>query len=126
MQDDWRAIAQRGLAEAMEQMAQRCGGTVCKENGLLLVAGNHPCPVLVNSALRLGDMDAEEVLRRAEKFFASVGNYWETWIREGEDGDLEQAAMAAGMRVAAELSGMMLWRMPEMPEMAASIDCVRF
>jgi GNAT superfamily N-acetyltransferase len=125
LQDDWRAIAQRGLAEAMEQMATRCGGAVCNEDGLLLVAGNHPCPVLLNSALRLGNMDGDEVLRRARKFFGKIGNHWETWVRDGVDSDLEWAAIAAGMRLAAELSGMMLWQSPEMPEMATDVECVR-
>ncbi|MGH9746964.1 MAG: GNAT family N-acetyltransferase [Candidatus Acidiferrales bacterium] len=119
--DEAIAAAERGLTEAVKQLARRCGGVVREEEGLLLVAGNHPCPVLVNSAMRTGVMEAGEVLRRAAKFFGEIGNHWETWAREGTDEDIERAAQSAGMRAAAELSGMMLFEKPEAPEAGTEV-----
>jgi hypothetical protein len=46
--------AQRALAAVLKETANAVRGLVQEEDGLLLVAGNHPCPVLVNSALRTG------------------------------------------------------------------------
>lgn len=89
--------AQRALAAVLKETAQRCGGLVQEEDGLLLVAANHPCPVLVNSALRTGSMDPMEVLNRAQAFFGKLGRGWETWIREGADADLRQAAETLGL-----------------------------
>jgi hypothetical protein len=77
--------AQRALVAVLKETAQRCGGLVQEEDGLLLVAGNHPCPVLVNSALRTGSMDAKEVLNRAQAFFGKLGRGWETWVRDDAD-----------------------------------------
>jgi hypothetical protein len=93
-------LAQRTLAEALKETSRRCSGVVLEEHGLLLVAGNHPRPVFVNSALRTGTMDASEVLSRAEAFFGKRGHRYEIWTRDGADADLEKAALAAGMRLA--------------------------
>lgn len=118
-------LARRTLAEVLKETARRCGGVVLEERGLLLVAGNHPCPVLVNSALRIGTMDASEVLSRAEAFFAKRGHPYEMWIRDGADSDLEKTALAAGMRLAAELSGMVLHHCPGDPEPSPGIEIRR-
>ena len=117
--------AQRALAEVLKETARRCRGVVLEEGGLLLVAGNHSCPVFVNSALRIGTMDASEALNRTEAFFGKRGHGYEMWIRDGEDADLEKAALAAGMRFAAELSGMVLHRSPDVPEHTPGIEIRR-
>ncbi len=67
-------------------------------------------------------MDAQEVLRRAAVFFAERGHSYEIWTRTGVDDDLENAAMAVGMRFAAELTGMVIHRKPELPECAAGVE----
>lgn len=118
-------LAQRCLAEALKEAARRCGGLAIEERGLLLVAGNHPCPVLVNSALRTGAMDATEALDRAEKFFGERKHRYEIWTRDGVDADLEKAAVTAGMRVAAELSGMVLDRSPDVPQVRPGVEVSR-
>lgn len=118
-------LTQRALAEVLKEAARRCGGGVREEDGLLLVAANHPCPVLVNSALRTGNMHAHEVLRRAEAFFGERGHRYEAWIRDGVDADLEQAALAAEMRLAAELSGMVLHRSQDVPELGTGVEIRR-
>jgi predicted GNAT family acetyltransferase len=123
--DKTMRLAQRCLAEVLKELARRCGGAALEERGLLLVAGNHPCPVLVNSVLRTGPMDAHEVLRRAAVFFAERGHSYEIWTRTGVDDDLENAAMAVGMRFSAELTGMVIHRNPELPECHAGVELRR-
>jgi hypothetical protein len=109
----------------LKETVRRCGGASNEEDGLLLVAANHPCPVLVNSVLRTGNMEANEVLKRAATFFGARGRYWETFARVGIDSDLEEAALAAKMRVAAELTGMVLMTKPELPECRREIELRR-
>lgn len=123
--DETVPLAQRCFAEVVKEMARRCGGAALEESGLLLVAGNHPCPVLMNSVLRTGPMDAQEVLRRAAVFFAERGHSYEIWTRTGVDDDLENAALAAGMSFAAELIGMAIHQSPELPKCDAGIELRR-
>jgi hypothetical protein len=114
--------SRRALAEVLKETALRCGGQVREEDGLLLAAANHPCPVLVNSALRLGAMDAEEVLSRSRKFFGELGHGWETWIRHGADADLERAAREHEMQLAPELVGMVAEFCPDLPEPRPGVE----
>ena len=114
--------AQRALASVLKETALRCGGVVREQDGLLLVAGNHPCPVLVNSALRTGSMEATEVLRRAEAFFGELGHGWETWIREDADSDLQQAAETLGLCAAPELIGMVLDSSPDLRGVPGDVE----
>jgi GNAT superfamily N-acetyltransferase len=118
-------LAQRCFADVITEMARRCGGAALEASGLLLVAGNHPCPVLMNSVMRTGAMDAHEVLRRAAAFFAKRGHSYEIWTRTGVDDDLENAAMALGMSFAAELTGMVIHRNPELPTCCAGVELRR-
>ena len=117
--------AHRTLASVLKETAHRCGGVVREEDGLLLVAGNHPCPVLVNSALRTGSMDAKEVLRRSKAFFGELGHGWETWIREEADADLQQAAETSGLRAAPELIGMVLDSSPDLRDVPRDVEFCR-
>jgi GNAT superfamily N-acetyltransferase len=123
--DETVRLAQRCFAEVVKEMARRSGGAALEEHGLLLVAGNHPCPVLMNSVLRMEPMDANEVLRRAAIFFAERGHSYEIWTRTGVDDDLENAALAVGMRFSAELTGMVIHRNPELPECDAGVELRR-
>ena len=125
MDEEIVRLTQRCLAEVIKETARRCGGDLIEQDGLLLVAGNHPCPVLLNSALRTGTMDATEALRRAEAFFGERRHRYETWTREGADADLEKAALAAGMHLAAELSGMVLHRSPDVPKSRPDVEVRR-
>jgi GNAT superfamily N-acetyltransferase len=113
------------LAEVLKETALRCGGQVCEEDGLLLVAANHPCPVLMNSALRMGAMEPDEVLRRAQAFFGGLGHGWETWVREGVDADLEMATRGQGMTVAPDLVGMITESAPDLPEPRPGVELRR-
>lgn len=117
--------AHRNLAEVLKETTRRCGGVGQEEDGLLLVAANHPCPIFVNSAMRTGPIGANEALRRSKGFFAARGKHCETWTLVGRDADMEQAAVAAGMRVAIEMPGMVLHHSPEMPEIPAEAELRR-
>jgi len=114
--------AQKALAAVLKETARRCGGMIREEDGLLLVAANHPCPVLVNSALRTGSMDATEVLQRARAFFGKLNRGWETWIREGADADLQQAAETMGLCAAPELIGMVLDSRPDFGDVPGGVE----
>src|SRR5215469_16660116 len=118
-------LARSALAAVIKETALRCGGTVSEEDGLLLVAANHPCPVLVNSALRMGSMEPEEALHRAQAFFGELGRGCETWVREGADADLELAARAQGMSVAPDLLGMIATTSPNLPEPRPGVEVRR-
>jgi len=117
--------ARKALAAVLKETAHRCGGVVRDEDGLLLVAANHPCPVVVNSALRTGSMDAMEVLRRAGAFFGELGRGWETWIRHDADSDLQQAAETSGLCAAPELIGMVLDCSPDLGDVPRDVEFVR-
>ena len=114
--------AQKALAAVLKETARRRGGMIREEDGLLLVAANHPCPVLVNSALRTGSMDATEVLQRARAFFGKLNRGWETWIREGADADLQQAAETMGLCAAPELIGMVLDSRPDFGDVPGGVE----
>jgi ribosomal protein S18 acetylase RimI-like enzyme len=70
-------------------------------------------------------MDASETLSRAEAFFGKCGHRYEIWTRDGADADLEKAALAAGMRLAAELRAMVLHHSPEVPEPSSGVEVRR-
>jgi GNAT superfamily N-acetyltransferase len=116
--------ARTALAAVLMETAERCGGVVRAEEGLLLVAANHPCPVLVNSALRTGSMDGKEVLNRAQAFFGKLGHGWETWIREDADADLRQAAETSGLCAAPQLIGMVLDSSPDLRDVPRDVEFV--
>jgi GNAT superfamily N-acetyltransferase len=118
-------LAQRCLIEVLKETAGRCESVAIEQRGLFLVAGNHPCPVLMNSALRTGVMDADDVLRRAATFFGELENQYELWTRDGVDDDLEKAAQAAGMRFAEELVGMVLHDCPALPDPSPGVELHR-
>lgn len=126
MQEDLITRVRTTLASVLVETAERCGGIVREERGLLLVAGNHPCPVLVNSALRTGAMDAAEVLQRAQAFFGPLGRGWETWVGVGHDADLQQEAEKCGLSAAPELVGMVLTSRPAISQVTEVANDVEF
>ncbi len=113
------------LAAALAESARRCGGDVLQRDGLLLVAGRHPCPLIVNGALRTGSMNAATVLERAAEFFGSRRHRYELWTRDGRDADLEAAALSAGMQLAVELHAMVADSIPPLPALGPGVEiCV--
>ena len=119
------AVRQRidkALAEVFTRIVERCGGEARHENGLLLVAGSHPCPLIVNSALRTGSLGADSVIQRAGAFFADRKRHYELWTRDDVDADLQAAAQVCGMRQAVELCGMILDSTPALPPCGAGVE----
>ena len=112
----------KALAEVLTQLADRCSGEARHENGLLLVAGSHPCPLIVNSALRTGSLAADSVIQRASAFFADRKRHYELWTRDDVDADLQAAAQGCGMRLAVELRGMILDSTPALPPCGAGAE----
>jgi hypothetical protein len=74
------------------------GGAVHEEDGLLLYAGPHPLPVLVNGAIRVEPgMRAGEVLDRSRAFFGHRQRGFSVYGLVGRDDDLIEAADEVGM-----------------------------
>lgn len=114
-------LATRCLVSVLKETARRCGGESRDESGLVLVAGTHPCPVIVNSALRTGQMDAAEVLRRTTIFFGERHHSYELWIRDGVDADLETAALDSGMQFGVALTAMIAAHCPPPPTLLPGV-----
>jgi hypothetical protein len=74
------------------------GGAVHDDDGLVLYAGPHPLPTLVNGAVRIAPgLDAFEALERARAFFAPRHRGFSVYTLVGRDDDLAEAADEAGM-----------------------------
>lgn len=92
-------LSDLNFIEATRELARRAGGAVHDEDGLMLFAGNHPLPVLVNGVFRTGPQpcDAATVLGRADAFFGARGRGYSVLCRAHADGDLAAAATEAGL-----------------------------
>jgi hypothetical protein len=103
------------FAEANRELSRRAGGAASDEDGLLLYAGNHPLPVLVNGAFRTARrLGADEVLARADAFFGARGRGHTVLCRAHADDDLAAAAAAAGMLASGNSPAMVLeQRLPD-------------
>jgi hypothetical protein len=112
--DDLLVLADLTLAEYLRYLA-RYGGAISEQDGVLLFAGSHRQPnPYRNGALRLsGELGADEVLRRAERFFATRQSGYALWAREHGDADLEAAAAGAGLRELERLPELVLEALPE-------------
>jgi hypothetical protein len=96
-------LADLTLAELMRHLA-RYGGTILEEDGLLLFAGAHPHPnPYRNGAIRLDEcLEPQDVLARAQRFFAPRKRGYVLWAREHADDDLGSIAESAGAHVLEE------------------------
>ncbi len=104
-------LSDLNLAESYRELARRGGGTVLDEDGLLLFAGAHPLPFLVNGVMRTGaGPPADEVLARASSFFGARARGFTVNVRAHADADLEAAATAAGYTRLGEPPAMVLER----------------
>lgn len=96
--------------EFNRDFTRRGGGAVRDEDGLLLYAGAHPLPVLLNGAARTGPgLAPREAAARAIEFFRERGRGFTFWACLHADADLEPALAEAGLRAFGEDSpGMVL------------------
>jgi Acetyltransferase (GNAT) domain len=87
------------------------GAAIEAEPGWLFGAGSATHPVISNVAFRRDDgVAGEELVRRAEEFFAPRGRRFSIWTRgdQAEDEDLAEAADTAGFQAVYEMPEMLL------------------
>jgi hypothetical protein len=109
--DELLELSDLNYAEASREMARRSGGAVLDEGGVLLAAGGHALPVLVNGAMRLDPSVAPaEVLDRARRFFAPRQRGFSIIARAHVDADLQAACAEAGLATFGAAPGMVLER----------------
>ena len=91
-------LADLNFAEMSRTVTRAAGGRILEVDGLLLWAGAHPSPALVNGLIRTrGDEPApEEVLALAERWFGEIGHGYTLHVRVGRDEELEAEALARG------------------------------
>ena len=106
--------------ELWRDMVRWSGGIVHEEDGLLFVAG--PSSYL-RVAIRLNDgVDGVSAVRRSREFFSTSEDGHIVLVREPDDADLAQAALAAGYTPAWTERPMALHEPPEPPPQAAGVD----
>jgi ribosomal protein S18 acetylase RimI-like enzyme len=99
------------FAEANRELSRRAGGATHDEDGLLLYAGGHELPVLINGVFRtLSRLAPEDVLARANAFFAPRRRGYTVVLRAHADEDLAGAVEAAGLHKSGEAPAMVLER----------------
>jgi hypothetical protein len=113
--DELRELSDLNYFEASRELARRAGGAVLDEGGVLLIAGAHPLPVLVNGAIRTDPRVApSEVLERARRFFAPRRRGCSILTRSHLDADLQAACSEAGLVQFGASPGMVLdHRLPD-------------
>ena len=109
-QDELVRLSDISLWEAYREHIRRSPGGVIQEgDGLLLHAGAHPTRAFVNGAKRTDvSMPAEEVLARADAFFAARGHDYTIMVRTHADSDLEEGLLDAGFTRMYDNAGMIL------------------
>lgn len=104
-----RELADLNYAEATREMARRSGGAVLDEGGVLVAAGGHALPVLVNAAMRVDRrVPPAEVLARARRFFSPRQRGFSVIVRAHCDADLQTACADAGLVAFGAAPGMVL------------------
>jgi len=87
----------------------RSGGRIVEHDGLTLVIGLHPSPVVVNSIFRTGAVrDPANALETARMTFAEIGHDMSLLTSSHADGAIAQAAGDAGWVRLFDLIGMIL------------------
>lgn len=106
--------------ELWRDMVRWAGGIVHEQDGLLFVAG--PSSYL-RVAIRMNDgVDGESTVRRSQEFFGAFEGGHIVLVREPDDADLAQAALAAGYTPAWTERPMALQETPEPPPRAEGVD----
>ena len=110
--DELLSLSDLNMAELYREITRRSPhGAILEEDGLLLYAGSHPSPMIVNGAIRTEPRLApEQVLERASAFFGARGHGYCVCAAAHADADLERVAVEAGLRAMIELTAMVLDR----------------
>lgn len=98
-------LADSNFAEACRVISRNAGGRVFEVDGLLLWAGAHPSPAIINGVIRTRESEppAGHVLDIASGWFGELGHGFTLHVRVGRDDDLERTAMDRGFRVLLDL-----------------------
>ncbi len=104
-------------------LTERSGGRIVEHDGLTLVIGRHPSPVVVNSIFRTGVVrDPAGALESARMTFAAIGHDMSLLTSSHADGAIAQAASDAGWVQLFDLVGMILDEpIPAEPAPAGSV-----
>jgi ribosomal protein S18 acetylase RimI-like enzyme len=88
-------------------------GTLEERGDVLLIAGDDPTPVIVNSAFSTGpSADPASILPAAAAFFGGLGHGYRLWTRSHADAALEAVLPVAGFTVDIDLPVMVLEARP--------------
>ncbi len=89
-------------------------GSLDESDGVVLCAGGSWIPLVGNAAYRTDtSVDPAELITRARAFFAGLGRGFSIKVRDnGQDDDLRQACLAAGIEGFGETAPQMLVRQP--------------
>ena len=89
-------------------------GSLEESDGVVLCAGGSWIPLVGNAAYRTDtSVDPAELITRARAFFAGLGRGFSIKVRDnGQDDDLRQACLAAGIEGFGETAPQMLVRQP--------------
>src|SRR4051812_7304210 len=92
-------LTYRSHADGFRDVTRRSpGGVVHDEDGLLLYAGPHPLPAVINGAMCVERRLApDEVVERTRPFFAPRNRGYSLQTLVGRDEDIAAAAAAAGL-----------------------------
>jgi hypothetical protein len=107
--DEARVLAIAGSLDAQRYMTRAStGGVALDEAGVLLVAGGHPMPFLMNAVARTDpNVPAADVLARARDFFRPRDRGYSVLGLEGQDDDLIAAANADDFRAMGDAAPLM-------------------
>ncbi len=87
----------RAMHEAHAVLGTRSGGSVRRDDGLLMVAGPHPNALIANTALRTNlALAPASVLARTQAHYGAMGWQFDLATFAVQDRDLDEAAAAAG------------------------------
>ncbi len=88
-------------------------GTLEERGDVLLVAGDDPTPVIVNSAFTTGvSVEAGSILPAVAAFYGRLGHEYGLWTRAHADAALEAVLPAAGFKIDIDLPVMVLETRP--------------
>jgi ribosomal protein S18 acetylase RimI-like enzyme len=107
--DAIQAAYRRVTLAAYRKLAERGGGAVVEEAGLILVSGPHPHALITNTAFRIDpEADAAASLQLARDHYAKLGYGFAFNTSADRDADLEATAADAGWVRVLDLPAMII------------------
>jgi GNAT superfamily N-acetyltransferase len=91
-------LADLNFFEMCRTITRNAGGRILEADGVLLWAGAHPSPAIINGLMRMkgGVPDSTTVLDLAARWFGELGHGYGLHTRVGIDDDLESHALEQG------------------------------